>query len=218
MIDHDFIERRTMEAALADGARVRLRPIVPDDTDHILAAWNRLSPESRYRRFMSPMDELSPEMLAKLTEIDYADHFAWAAFALDEPGGPGIGVSRYIRTADDPEVAEAAVTVIDEYQGRGLGTLLLQALGAVALENGIKRFRGYVLSENRAIREVVEASGTRIVHDAPGVDMIEVDLPSEDDIRGSPLYRALRAVARGEGPQLIPWGAMWPPGGPDQAD
>jgi RimJ/RimL family protein N-acetyltransferase len=209
VIDEEFISRRTMEATLADGTRVRLRPIVPEDKAHILAAWQRLSPESRYRRFMSPMDELTPEMLAQLTEIDYVDHFAWAAFALDEKGEPGIGVARYVRVKDEPEVAEAAVTVVDDYQGRGVGTLLLQALGAVALENGIKRFRGYVLSDNRAIRELLEELGARVFHDGPGVDVLEVELPSEDDIRGSQVYEALRAVARGEGPHLIRWGALW---------
>lgn len=209
MIDEEFISRRTMEATLVDGTRVRLRPIVPGDKAHILAAWQRLSPESRYRRFMSPMDELTPAMLAKLTEIDYVDHFAWAAFALDEAGEPGIGVARYVRVEDEPEVAEAAVTVVDDYQGRGVGTLLLQALGAVALENGIKRFRGYVLSDNRAIRDLLEDLGARVFHGGPGVEVLEVELPSEEDIRGSQVYEALRALARGEGPQLIRWGARW---------
>ena len=209
MIDEEFIRRRTIEATLPDGTRIRLRPIVPEDKANILAAWQRLSPESRYRRFMSPMDELTPEMLAELTEIDYVDHFAWAAFALDESREPGVGVARYVRVQDEPEVAEAAVTVVDDYQGRGVGTLLLQALGAVAIENGIKRFRGYVLSDNRAIRELLEDLGARVFHHGPGVNVLEVELPSEDDIRGSQVYEALRALARGEGPELIRWGGLW---------
>jgi GNAT superfamily N-acetyltransferase len=202
-MDQAFIEARTTEVTLRDGTRVRLRPIVPGDKQHLTDGFARLSPTSRYRRFLSPLDELSPEMLRQLTEIDYVDHFAWIAFAADEPERPGLGVARYARVPGEPEVAEAAVTVIDDHQRRGLGTLLLQALGAVALENGIKRFRGYALAENRPIREITE--GAVVTHEAPGVLRIEVDLPAQaEELRASPMYDILRAVARGEGPTFRP--------------
>ena len=212
LLDEDFIRSRTTEVVLQDGTRVRLRPIVPEDKGAIRAAFERLSPESRYRRFMSPMDELSDEMLASLTEIDYVDHFAWAALAIDEPGEPGIGVARYVRLKDEPAVAEAAVTIIDEYQGRGLGTFLLDALGAVALENGIRTFSGYVLEDNRAIRDVLEQVGVRFRYDSPGLIKVEVDLPARaEELRGSRAEEVLRALARGEGPSLLRWGAIWSP-------
>lgn len=215
MPDRAFIERRTTEVVLAGGTRIRLRPIVPEDKEAIRAGFERMSPESRYRRFMSPMDELSPEMLRHLTEIDYVDHFAWAAFDLDRTGEPGVGVARYVRVPGEPEVAEAAVTVIDEYQGRGIGTLLLQALGAVALENGIKRFRGYVLEENEAIRDLLQGSGATMTHDGPGLMAVEVELPGpDDDITDSPAYLALSALARGVAPRLLHWGALWEPAPP----
>jgi len=213
--DEDFIRGRTTEVVLHDGTRVHLRPIVPEDKDRLRAAFERLSPESRYRRFMSPMDELSDEMLAHLTEIDYVDHFAWAALAMDEPGEPGVGVARYVRLEDQPAVAEAAVTVVDDFQGRGLGTFLLDALGAVALENGIKTFSGYVLDGNKAIREVLEQVGVRFRYDSPGLVKVEVDLPARaEELRGSRAYEVLRAIARGEGPNLLRWGAFWTPSGP----
>ncbi len=155
------------------------------------------------------IEELSEEQLRYLTEIDYVDHFAWVALNLDEAGSPGMGVSRYVRIPDEPEVAEAAVTVVDDYHGRGLGTLLLEALGAVALENGIKRFRGYALEANRAIREVLQAMGASIEHDSPGMLRIEVDLPLRaEELRGSPLGEVLRAVARGDGPVFVPPGRL----------
>lgn len=207
--DPEFIRRRTTEAILSDGTRVILRPLVPDDGQRILEGFARMSPESRYRRFMSPVDELTPEMLRKLVEVDYVDHFAWAALAKDEPGQPGIGVARYIRSRDDPEVAEAAVTVIDEYQHRGLGTLLLGALGATALEHGIRRFRGFVLEENASIREILEEAGARMSHDGAGVLRAEIDLPFGNDLRSTSAYRALRALARGRAPELLRWGALW---------
>lgn len=205
MEEKEFIRSRTTEVSLPDGGLVRVRPIVPDDKGILLEGFRRLSPESRYRRFMAPITELSEEQLAALTEIDYRDRFAWIALSPDEPGTPGMGVSRYVRDPADPEVAEAAVTVIDDYQGRGLGRLLLEFLGAFALENGIKRFRGYALEENRPIRELLLQLGATLEHDSPGVLRVDLDLPARaDELRGTPMYEVLRAVARGDGPVLVP--------------
>jgi GNAT superfamily N-acetyltransferase len=203
-VDAEFVRRRTTEVALRDGARVRLRPILPEDKAVLVEGFRRLSPEARYRRFMAPIQELTDDQLRYLTEIDYVDHFAWLALDPDTSGHPGIGVARYVRIPEEQSVAEAAVTVIDDYQGRGVGTLLLEALGAVALENGIRRFRGYALEDNRAIREVLEAMGATIAHDSPGLLRIEVDLPARaEEVKGSPLAEVLRIVARGDGPVLL---------------
>lgn len=209
MIDEEFVRRRTTEVSLRDGTRVRLRPIVPEDKALLVAGFERLSPESRYRRFMAPIAELSEEQLAYLTEIDYRDHFAWIALSLEEAGAPGLGVARYVRRPEEPEVAEAAVTVLDDYQGRGLGTLLLEALGAVALENAVRRFRGYVLEGNRPMLELMESLGGDVGHDSPGIARVEIDLPRRaEGLRGSPLYEVLRAVARGDGPAFLPPGSL----------
>ena len=204
MVDEEFIRARTTEISLPDGGLVRLRPVVPDDKAALVEGFRRLSPESRYRRFMAPIRELTPELLVELTEVDYRDRFAWMAFSLDEPGTPGMGVSRYVRDAVDREVAEAAVTVIDDYHERGLGRLLLEFLGAVALENGIKRFRGYALEDNRAIRELLARLRASTTHDSPGLLRFELDLPAQaEELRGSPMYEMLRAVARGDAPVLV---------------
>jgi GNAT superfamily N-acetyltransferase len=203
-VDEEFVRRRTTEVTLRDGTPVRLRPIVPEDKALLVEGFRRLSAESRYRRFMAPIEELTADQLRFLTEIDYVDHFAWLALDLDAAGHPGVGVSRYVRIPEEPEVAEAAVTVVDDYQGRGVGTLLLEALGAVALENGITRFRGYALEDNRPILDVLEAMGATTAHDSPGMLRIDVDLPARmEEMRGSPLREVLRMVARGEGPVLL---------------
>jgi GNAT superfamily N-acetyltransferase len=208
--DHDFIRRRTTEVTLRDGTPIRLRPIVPDDKAHLADGFRRMSPESRYRRFMAPLQELSDEMLADLTEVDYRDHFAYIAFAVEEGGLVGAGVARYVRVPGDREVAEAAVTVVDEYQGRGLGTLLLDALGAVALENGVRRFRAYALESNRPLLELVAEMGARVAHDSPGLVRVEVDLPArEEELRRTPIYRLFRALARGERPIRFRFREFW---------
>lgn len=198
-MDPDFIERRTVVVSLQDGTRVLIRPVVPGDKERFVDGFARLSPRSRYRRFMSPLDELSPEVLRYFTEVDYVDPFAYVALLADDPDRKGMGVARYVRLPEEPRVAEAAVTVVDEYQGRGLGTLLLDALGAVALENGIDRFRGYALEENRPILDLLAGAGADVALDSPGVYRLEVDLPRQArELKGSPLYRVFRALARGQ--------------------
>ncbi|MGH2677335.1 MAG: GNAT family N-acetyltransferase [Actinomycetota bacterium] len=202
--DEDFILTRTSVIALRDGTRVKIRPVVPTDKQRFLDGFARLSPASRYRRFLAPVDELSPDMLRRFTEVDYVNEFAYVALLLDEPGEPGAGVARYVRLPDDPETAEAAVTVVDEYQGRGLGTILLEALGAVALEQGIVRFSGLVLESNAAVREILVQLGARVRYDAPGLVRVETDLPiSEERLRGTRLYEVFRVMARGDGPTLL---------------
>ena len=199
-VDPEFVARRTATFSLSGGTRVRLRPIVPGDKAGLVAGFRRMSVASRYRRFMTPLEELDDDMLRHLTELDYVNHFAWLALLPDEPDEPGVGVARYVRLPDEPEVAEAAVAVIDAYQRRGIGTLLLEALGAVALENGIRTLRGYVLDENRDMREVVEGVGARLIHDTPGLLRAEVDVAARaDQLRGTPLGESLRGLARGEG-------------------
>jgi GNAT superfamily N-acetyltransferase len=204
--DEGFVRARTSVISLRDGTPVRIRPVVPDDKQRFLDGFARLSPSSRYRRFLAPIDELTPEMLRAFTEVDYVDHFAYVALV---PGGaePGIGVARYVRSATDHRVAEAAVTIVDEFQGRGLGTLLLEALGAVALEHGIRRFSGLALADNAAIRDVLEGLGATVHFDSPGLVRVAVDLPARRDrLKGTPLYDLFRAIARGDGPAFLPPG------------
>jgi RimJ/RimL family protein N-acetyltransferase len=179
---------------LRDGTPVLVRPIGPDDKELLRDGFSRLSEESRFRRFLAPIAELGDPMLIYLTEIDYVDHFAWIAVLSGEPDC-GIGVARYVRLRDDPEVAEAAITVVDEYQGRGLGSILLGLLGARAVEAGITAFRAYVLDDNAPMRELLEGLGARAHHDSPGVLVFDVPLDLERMHEG-PALRVLRAVAR----------------------
>ena len=180
--------------ALRDGSRARVRPIQPGDKQALVDGLERLSNESRYRRFLRPVTKLNERELKYLTEIDYTSHFAWVASDPDD-GTQGYGVARYIRDPKDPEVAEAAVAIIDDQQGKGLGTILMRLLVATARENGIRIFSGWVLGDNRQILGPLERIGARRTPDE-GVLRVEVDL--EDVFDGSSLQEALRAVAKGE--------------------
>jgi RimJ/RimL family protein N-acetyltransferase len=181
--------------ALRDGSRVLIRPIRAEDKDALADGLTRLSSESRYRRFLRPVTSLNERELKYLTEIDYTNHFAWVAVSVDEPAGVGLGVARYIRDPLDPEVAEAAVAVVDDHQGMGIGTMLLRMLVAAAQENGIRTFRSWVLGDNMEILRPLERIGARRTPDH-GVLRVEVDLAEVFD--GSSIQEALRAVAAGE--------------------
>jgi GNAT superfamily N-acetyltransferase len=186
-----FDEIRTK---LRDGTPVVLRPIRADDKERLAEGLQRLSEGSRFRRFMAPVSGLSDEQLAYLTEIDYYDHFAWVAAPQDRPDF-GIGVGRYVRLEEDPQLAEAAVTVLDEYQGRGLGTLLVGLLAATARMAGIERFRAYVLEENDPMLELLRELGADAGYDSPGV--LRVDIPLRGDtLPDSPTTRVLKLAAR----------------------
>jgi RimJ/RimL family protein N-acetyltransferase len=194
----EFVARHTTELSLPDGTALRIRPILPDDKRYILGGFDQLSAESRRFRFFRALPFLSADMLAEFTELDYVDRFAWIAF-VQEPEPQAVGVARYTRMRRRPQAAEAAVTVIDPFQHRGIGTILLQALTLVALESDIVEFHGHVLIENQAMRGLLHQAGARIEHDSPGVLRFEIDLPGPaEDLRRSALYSVLRAVAVGE--------------------
>jgi RimJ/RimL family protein N-acetyltransferase len=212
-VDPAFVTARTTHVHLRDGTEVVLRPIVPEDKELLVAAFERLSPESRYRRFFTPVTELKPAILEFLTEIDYVNHFAWAAMATENGEEVGVGVARYVRL-EDPQAAEAAITVIDPYQGRGLGSLLLEALALEALEQGVRRLEGEVLEENEGMQSVLRRAGARFRAEGAGVLRFEVDLPDKaEELPSSPLSEVLRAVARGEAAlyerENCPWLAGW---------
>lgn len=195
--DDPFIVARTTTLPLRDGSVVTVRPIVVSDRDLLVAGFERLSPESRYRRFFNAMNRLSDSMVRYLTEVDYVEHFAWVAIACVDGEERGAGVARYIRT--DPESAEAAVTVADDFHGRGLGSLLFEVLVLQALESGIRRFLGDVLADNRSMRGVLRSSGADVERPSQGVCRWSIDLPeSAEQAKESAAYGLLRAIARGE--------------------
>jgi GNAT superfamily N-acetyltransferase len=186
----DFVWQQQALIFLRDGTPVRLRPILSRDKAEIVQAFERLSLQSRYQRFFSPVRELSPSLLAYLTDIDYVDHFAYGAFAIAQPKPTLIGVARYIRMADEPQSAEVAIAVIDEYHRRGLGKQLLCALACAAIENGIGRFLGNSLWENRPILELLRQAKAQITLEGSGrlrfaVDLSEIRERIEDNVPDS---------------------------------
>ena len=161
---------------IRDGAQVDVRPIEPGDADALRDGFERLSLESRYERFLSPMDHMSGAMVRYFTQVDHHDHEALVAF--DPDTGALVAVARYVREDDDPEVAEAAITVADDWHGRGLGTAMLHELAERAREEGVKRFTAYVLARNEDMIDMLFRLGpAKVVDRQNGAVQIDAALP-----------------------------------------
>lgn len=149
-----YPRRWEADVLLADGATVHVRPIRPDDADRLVAFHNRQSPESIYLRFFSARPRLSPRDVERFTTVDYVDRMAFVAVLGDEM----IGVARYDREPGTP-TAEVAFITDDQHHGRGLATLLLEYLAAVAREHGLHRFTATTLPQNRKMLGVFKQAG-----------------------------------------------------------
>ena len=190
---------------LRDGREILVRPIVPEDRELIADAFERLSPESRYRRFFAPMRRLTDEDLAYLTEVDHHDHEALAA--VDRGDGSIIGVARYVRS-EDPRAAEVAVVVGDPWQGRGIASALLERLVERARQAGITHFVAIVMSDNEDALELFRSlapGGSTTRRSASGNTEMLIELPEPGrPIAESRLGRVLRTVAR-DALSVNPW-------------
>ena len=121
---------------------------------------------------------------------------AWVALDLARPTHPGIAVARYVRLAEDPTIAEPAVTVLDEYQGRGIGTALLVALARSARAHGIEAFRAHVLADNTPMVHLLRGLGATVAHEG-SLLRVDVAIPSRpEELPDTPTGRVFRAAAR----------------------
>jgi RimJ/RimL family protein N-acetyltransferase len=145
------------ELLLVDGTRLHLRPLTRDDRDGLLRLFQRLSDESRWRRFMSPKRTLAPRELDYLTDIDHFGHEAFAA--VDERDGSLVGVARYVRHRGTETVAELAVEVADELQRRGIGTALCLRVIERARDNGFTVLTATTLWSNQPARRLLRCLG-----------------------------------------------------------
>jgi GNAT superfamily N-acetyltransferase len=185
-----FVVSRTIDVHLQDGTLVRVRPIVSEDRSKLEEGFKDLSPRSRFLRFLRSIDHLTSDELTYLTDVDYENHFAWVA--LDQ--GLGIGVARYARL--DHDLAEAAVVVLDRYQRKGLGRILLRLVAETAQEHGIRRFRAWVAPGNAVVMRLVEEWQLER-HLEDGAVVIDIPLPLPVSLADSSLYETLREAAAG---------------------
>ncbi|MBA3540125.1 MAG: GNAT family N-acetyltransferase [Deltaproteobacteria bacterium] len=191
-------------ATLRDGTPVVLRLVTPEDKELLLTGFEGLSQESRYARFLGSKTALSPDELRYLTELDHETHFAIGAITEPDATGAvrGLGVARFIRLAD-PQVAEAAIAVTDDMQGKGLGKLLFLRLVAAAAERGVATFHCEILGSNASMRELIRTISPDAVIESGG-GLMSIDLPvpnvqptqaSSEPLAENPMYGLFKLVA-----------------------
>jgi GNAT superfamily N-acetyltransferase len=122
----------------------------PDDRRELELGFRHLGALSRYERFRGPVERLTPSQLAYFTQVDHESHEALVA--VDAETGEGVGVARYVRDRGDPREAELFCTLMDTWQRRGVGSILVERLAARARAAGIERFRARLLVGNTRAR------------------------------------------------------------------
>jgi acetate---CoA ligase (ADP-forming) len=160
--DDTTAEARTYSAheVLRDGGSIFIRAIRADDKDRLLDHFRHMSQDSIYHRFFGLKRSLTDQDLVRFTEIDFASHVALVATLRTGSDERFIGVGQYVTSG--PARAEVAFAVLDEHQGRGVGTVLLDHLGRVARAAEITEFQADVLGDNNRMLEVFAKSGFRV--------------------------------------------------------
>lgn len=181
-------------AVLRDGSVIHVRQVAPGDGPLLEQGFAELSDESRYRRFLHPVKRLTEAEIEYFTHVDHENHEALIAVGPD--GAEPVGIARYVRIAASA-TAEVAIAVVDRWQGRGVGTVLLHELVERARRAGIARFTALCLADNAGVIDLLSRLGsTRIDHPEPGLAELSIELPEHGSSDGE-LYATLRHFAAG---------------------
>ncbi|MDX2345127.1 MAG: GNAT family N-acetyltransferase [Acidimicrobiia bacterium] len=162
-----------LNVALRDGTTIRMRPILPEDADGLQDMMSRMSRQTVYHRFFQAKDRLEPEELEAFTNLDYRDRMALVAIRANQI----IGVGRYWRDADNPEIADVAFAVVDAEQGKGIATRLVRYLTTYAVPLGIGAFRASVLADNHVMIRVFRNAGYPMRRE-PDEGLYKVEFPT----------------------------------------
>ncbi|MEU0222151.1 GNAT family N-acetyltransferase, partial [Streptomyces sp. NPDC006265] len=191
---HEYPAHWEADVVLRDGGTARIRPITVDDADRLVSFYEQVSDESKYYRFFAPYPRLSAKDVHRFTHHDFVDRVGLAATV----GGEFIATVRYDRIGADgtpasapADEAEVAFLVQDAHQGRGVASALLEHIGAVARERGIRRFAAEVLPANtKMIKVFTDAGYTQKRSFEDGVVRLEFDLEPTDLRTVRPGFRA----------------------------
>lgn len=197
----EYPSQYELDVILRDGGGARVRPITPADAGLVKVFFEKLGPESRYYRFFRVKNTLEPAEIEHFTTVDYDDRMALIALH----DGEMIAIGTYDRETADPDHAEVAFAVVDEHQGRGLGTRLLELLTVYARSRGIKGFRAFVLGENRQMMRVFRNSGYDLSRTIDsGVFTVDFPVEESDTSLAAEAEHEKRAVAASLLPLFFP--------------
>ncbi len=181
--------------SLADGSIFSVRPVTADDKHLITLGFDRLSERSRYLRFLGPMPTLSRRQLAYLSELDHRNHVAIGLLDGNEP----VAIGRWVRFEDQPQDADVALTVIDDYQGRGVGRTVVQVLAMIARHRQVRWLHFDVLAENIGMLKLLDRLGAvrtpsgPVVHAVLDAETVSAPVGVIGDVLGAVDEAALRA-------------------------
>lgn len=195
-----------IRVGLDDGSDVFVRPIRADDGPALENAFIQMSPRSRYLRFFAVREKLGTELTRKLTDIDHDRHRAWVVADPHEPStvgtdeGRGVAVARLVVVEDEPKIAEAALAVVDDHQGRGIGRLLLDLIIHTARATEVEFVRFETLAENEGMRALLSDKGAERNRSLSDRAVLVYDLPvggrrTDADLIIGGLYEILRYIA-----------------------
>lgn len=168
---------------LRDGTDACVVPLLPANREALRREYEHLSVETRLGRFLAAVPELTPTMLDHLVdEVDWADHVALVLLVITPDGTElPLGLARIIRHRDDPTVADVAVTVVDDWHGRGVATALLEVLMRHR-PPGVERIVTVINASNRASLAMLRRLGeVEVSQPQSGVRHVVVDLPDSTD-------------------------------------
>jgi RimJ/RimL family protein N-acetyltransferase len=176
---------------LRDGRKVMLRPIDRSDAPKLIDLHNHLSAESQYFRFFGPKPKLTPSEAEYLASVDFLDRFAIVAEVSEDKEKHLVGVGRF--DINEPNYAESAIVVRDDYQGAGLGTAILERMREVAKGRGLHAFTAEILAENSKMIDLLVGNGFEV--ESPKDGIVRVLAPIEAPM----LFKALEIASRTTG-------------------
>lgn len=162
MLDYNIFTSNSFFYPVKDNTFLCFKSLEKTDREKFIAAFQKLSKASIYHRFFGFMKELSDKQLDDLLNTDKKDHIAWTAFDIKDDDMIGVGVGRFKRSETNPQEAELALTVVDEYQENGVGTVLLAIMYYLATKLDIKIFTGIMLADNHRLIRRFKELGAKI--------------------------------------------------------
>jgi acetyltransferase len=161
MTDEKNLRQYESRLILKNGAEVLVRPVVPSDARLLVDLFNKMSPRSRYLRFMTNIQELSEGLLHQFTHLDYHASFAIACFVETDGHNEIIAVARYSLDPDE-HIADLGVAVRDDWQHLGIGKSLLAKIITIGKEHGISRFGSMMDPQNHIMKKTLRESGYQV--------------------------------------------------------